>query len=1485
MTMKIVLALTIVATMGETATAESLFFKSPGPGMHFTAGLPIQAYADVLPRDEAAGFPQVQCYWDGQLASSAANISTGYNYFPLAVAGNLVVPGVHELKLHATFRNGIVRDVALPVQVDPWPADKTQPCSAESGQQFCVVDLAADRTISNLNWTNVAVRGNGHKLTLGGNVTIKNSLITGLGSLTGIADPPTAVMVPGITGTLTGNVDIQNSVFEATGAVSLAINGNGDVAFRNNELRASNFVRFVPNDPDRSPVLELSGTNTRRKLFQGNRIASGRVVFSRMANWLIGSDVDELDADGNILMGPRCTINVIESSGVVVRGNYSFHNYRGEWSQGFNFVTSGSSADTLIEHNLIRSASWPVQDLAGEFRYNAVVGYGHQWIRTLHSGAKIHHNVFAPEGGGGLGSGVWAYLPWYIPSVTGVQIYNNTMDGGDLTGDFAGPFVEISDSLIQVTSLRNNLFTHARNTQNGSPGTPLVTATDGSFLYADYNAFYSPNSSQTENYDANIPGRIEGGPGYAGHDVSGTGATGVINGRLSNYPFAGRRNYPYDIDEGAVWNRRLKLSAVLSSFRNRYTPVLGSPVIDAGDVADNDSSGRRADIGAIDVSGHDQDRFGKYGHGPGFHHNDSASRAAKSQAVTVAPQLITPAEIQEIAQSGARWTALKNKCDTNLNKIIASGYSDAYAGWDWRAAAEDYATCYNVAKFLNLDANTISNYSKKAIAVMKVLARHHWYRNINGGTEAEGTVEYLALGNGATTVFALPRTPMPTPAVKVYLTPATELPIAYTSNRASVSSGFCPVLKISNTAGGPAAYTRETDYHMAWYNTLEWRGANHPALNSTYYVTLADKGLQTATGVSVSGSTITFATPPAANQVVAVQYLGPDFEQTGNFMGGVEGMKPDSLYMARTINVGLAYAYDLMRESPDLTAALRTELVNVLNAEVDFYEDYLVYDPTVPNDPYGGPEGVPLGNYSVRGHLTGAVYSAYATGSDNPRETQMKALARAVLMRTYDALDTYVPGGFGVEGSYNSGTDADLLHLFDIWKRVTGEDLAAQRRWTSNIVPAIIHGTKPDHTFYDGGDWHSLPALPHTSTLQAFAKYQPNHAMAPYARQLLADLGQPVPGAVADYKTFARSRLLEGTGALYARSAWSPDAVWLSLATGPIFLTGHQHYDRGHFTLHRGSDYLLINGGQFGGGARGTVPFSNSLGFDDRGAGNLIVYPNPPSQGAWETLAQNVAAKYMARRGFVYGQENLTPSYVNNDGVHNAVKRALRTLVLIRPDVVVLHDQAQTTNAGTKKFFNMNFGGTIARSGDVFSAVTGQSKVFMRSVIPANPTPTITPKGSQMESDPDNTTYPIQGDNYQVILPTGQTDDTFLHVFQATSAGQAQMVASTYLKSGDSRAQGVELNMGVQRWVVLNAVKDAQISGTLTYVVPTACPCTHVVGDLLPNRGYQITVADAVGTVIQTFGKRTTAAAVLFFPTPDAAAERITLTPLASRGN
>jgi hypothetical protein len=543
----------------------------------------------------------------------------------------------------------------------------------------------------------------------------------------------------------------------------------------------------------------------------------------------------------------------------------------------------------------------------------------------------------------------------------------------------------------------------------------------------------------------------------------------------------------------------------------------------------------------------------------------------------------------------------------------------------------------------------------------------------------------------------------------------------------------------------------------------------------------------------------------------------------------------------RAMNVGLAYGYDAVRQSSDLTSPLRQEFYSVLNGQLDWYTAAGYEGPNLYENP--------IGNYYIRGYLTGAMFTAYATDSDNPRALpggDLKPLASTLLHQTFDHMQTDLPGGYGPQGTYSEGTNSDMLQLYDLWKRLTAsdgatEDLAPQLEWTANLVPATIHGTKPDRvTFYDGGDWNDLPATPLVGSMQAFVKYLPTHPMAPYARQLLADAGSPVAGAKTDYKSggtaFPLSYNAKFTGPVYARSDWSTSAVWVSLAAGPV-LEDHQHLDQGHFTLQRGADYLLINSGGYN--LLDTLPWHNTLGFDDTGAGGHIVYP--PGQGYWGPDAK--ISRFEERNTFVYAEGDIGDAYVNNDGVTNSVTSALRTFVYVRPNLVFVHDETKVANAAMKKIFNVNFNAaSVVKSGDIYSAAHGSSKLFMRALVPANPTPAIT--HLDYNGGTNNVT------NYQTTI-SGQTSATFLHLFQLGDSGQAGMAASNYILSSDSREQGAEVNAGARRWIVMAATSASPVLNTsaLSYNIPSACPCTHIVTGLMPSTMYQITLFGAGGTI------------------------------------
>ncbi len=121
---------------------------------------------------------------------------------------------------------------------------------------------------------------------------------------------------------------------------------------------------------------------------------------------------------------------------MVLRGNYSQHNYPHRFSEGENFQLDGDGF--LAEHNVIRSSSWPVRGMGGELRYNLIDASGNsdQVLQGPMSNANIHHNIFSFTVSQTLYSpGAGLRL---IYNVDNVQFHNNVMDGGGAFMGFAG---------------------------------------------------------------------------------------------------------------------------------------------------------------------------------------------------------------------------------------------------------------------------------------------------------------------------------------------------------------------------------------------------------------------------------------------------------------------------------------------------------------------------------------------------------------------------------------------------------------------------------------------------------------------------------------------------------------------------------------------------------------------------------------------------------------------------------------------------------------------------------------------------------------------------------------------------------------------------------------------------------------------------------------------------------------------------------------
>ncbi len=570
--------------------------QSPVSGMHFAAPGTIRIYAD--PYDPNANDPDavtVTYLMNGQPVGTFTGSGDRNGYFPFTVTN--VAAGTYSITTQITTGGHTYTSAPVTVFVDT-PVASSGP----------VYNLTADMVLSGTQSMNYVgtpsnhctVNGNGFQIRSAsgftGTLNISYCDINNLGTATN----------PGINVTTNGNGSIQliGNVWEKFGTVAVGANDTAQLVIRNNEFRENTLVP-VTNLPivfsnETLPVLDISGNSSAQKFFQGNNIGLSTVLFENTRNWLIGGNTD---ADSNILIGVRCGITVRNSSSMVLRGNYSQHNYPHRMSQGDNFELEGDGF--LVEHNLIRDSSWPVRGMGGELRYNLIDTSGtlDQVIQGPMSNTNIHHNIltmtvnqqfFAP------GSGLRVMF-----NVDNVQFNNNTFDGGGPFMGFSGSPVRVFDGSF-IGSLRNNVFYNFA----GLAGEPMLAGDQGEstnppparLRYADYNDFYNPDAPNQTNYGLSVVGKTAGSAGYGQHDLGG------FNGH-ANPKFAAPTALPFPFAPQDIWNRVKKMSDVLSTYRAMYSPATGSPLIGAGDPQDGNPN-----IGAVG-NGEAVDQFGKFGGG------------------------------------------------------------------------------------------------------------------------------------------------------------------------------------------------------------------------------------------------------------------------------------------------------------------------------------------------------------------------------------------------------------------------------------------------------------------------------------------------------------------------------------------------------------------------------------------------------------------------------------------------------------------------------------------------------------------------------------------------------------------------------------------------------------------------------------------------------------------------------------------------------
>jgi hypothetical protein len=579
---------TAVVNVSGGASMVEPFFDSSRPYVRVMTPIPnvtyfapatirIWGHAPNLNNDGVRGYsPQVDFYLGTNMVGSVRLTENDeVDYYEVTVPN--VAAGSYEIILRARNAAGTVESQPVPITVIDPPAttgpvmDLTTDLMLSGTTNLEVVGTPTERArITSSNGSRIRAAANWR-----GNLVLRNVDVIGLGGMD--------ILGIDVTTSGAGGIEITGSVFDRCGPPRFAVTGAAPMVIRGNTFQPNILtpVDSRANWNGSDPSVIISADSSVPKFFSGNNVGVSYVKFERAVNLTIGGDTD---ADSNIIIGVRAGMQISGANNLVVRGNLSYHRYPFGWSEGMNLEFMGGGT-TLVEHNVFRGGSWMIQSYsAGEFRYNLLVdNINHAFFRGAGANARIHHNVFMNVG----------YQRAYEPSggleSAQGQFYNNTIDaGGARLGWDSAVF---GSTGTRLASLRSNVFTgfayDGRTTLF-----PSGTATA-----ANYNCFHNPDAG------SNL---VRYGDSALGANDCGT--AGVADTRFSQ-----PRTIPFPIGDGDIWLRKVGVSSILALYRGIYTPAAGSPLIDAGDPADDTGGLRNTDIGAVGAgTAHPADLFGRF---------------------------------------------------------------------------------------------------------------------------------------------------------------------------------------------------------------------------------------------------------------------------------------------------------------------------------------------------------------------------------------------------------------------------------------------------------------------------------------------------------------------------------------------------------------------------------------------------------------------------------------------------------------------------------------------------------------------------------------------------------------------------------------------------------------------------------------------------------------------------------------------------------
>ncbi|MBI5750769.1 MAG: heparinase II/III family protein [Hydrogenophilales bacterium] len=379
--------------------------------------------------------------------------------------------------------------------------------------------------------------------------------------------------------------------------------------------------------------------------------------------------------------------------------------------------------------------------------------------------------------------------------------------------------------------------------------------------------------------------------------------------------------------------------------------------------------------------------------------------------------------------------------------------------------------------------------------------------------------------------------------------------------------------------------------------------------------------------------------------------------------------------VSRAIVRTLAVGYDWLYEF--LTPAQRAVILSAINARMPALVDSVVGDAR--NMEHNALNSVGLTNLGVVASVSSLMVGELPVAADWFRQA---VPLYANLLWPWGGGD----GGYANGMNYAMWEIADAWLVWDTLKNAIGLNLA-DKAYARNFARTLMYFTPPgaaQGVFGDGAEQR----MPHVYAryIKAYAQRVPVEEMrwlsaltvGEDASDLALLMGSSLQAVPVD-RRFPDDYLNLSTGWVAMHSDLKArDRVSIYFKSSPYGSLSHGHADQNAIVINAAGRHLLVGSGYYDwyGSPHGKGWYKQTI------AHNAVTFDGGRGQAIMDQGAQGAIRRFSAQTDYAFAQGDATRAYGGQ------LKRAVRTVVYLRPERVVIYDELESA---TPRLWELNF--------------------------------------------------------------------------------------------------------------------------------------------------------------------------------------------------